>query len=712
MKYTVETNDSLSLICERYYYNANLYPLLGKHNGIEDPYPIQAGQILDLPPHFFVEDRREGSEHKGTFHLQIFEYTPSIQVLFEQKPGGADLDSRFLVVDDEHKALLEREIEWFDRFTPHMEGFIAPQGEPGPESAAHCRALFEIMNEFIDAEDDEAAAAIVDDLDRLLAQRKQIHEQEIRSEEVNPQEVETKSKRGHKIKDGSVRHVFWVSGQRRVRIRSTKIKQHWRTHNRAQTLAKIKEGYLAKGGDGKNGGKKSPTSKDVDLIGYKIFKEDGEWSDEVAKFNDECKIDIINNEIANMSADAEFLRWAVEAKAGATYDWTENRKVFVGGKAQGSFTVAQGNGSFDLNLPSEDGFDLIEFLRKHAPQEKGLIHAKTGKLRLRFTLLFTGTAFVGASASVFAGAGLQLATAKNPGSEGGFEAGLDAFAGAKVQASVALECSAKISTSSDGALEAGDWKALAKVEYGGYAAAGLGLTGSFKFGYYDGRLRLVAKIGLVVKLGAGTFLKVAVDVQQIYKVCLAIAEALDWENISDYVGEQVRDVFQSIIANMILTGRKAKEIIGEIGDSLDDLLRDATDATRRGMGVLKQVDDVMDEYLPGYTGFKRHNRPFLLLRSTHDALETAHRGQSKQEAVIRVIQSIDANNQWSCMTWQLKCNLLEDIAAGGRSTLGRGHAISLITGSIRHEYERTKIRVGLAKRGFDLGELASPATAQ
>ncbi len=50
MTYTVKSGDSLSAIAKDELGNIDLWPSIAKLNGINPPYVIQPGQILELPP--------------------------------------------------------------------------------------------------------------------------------------------------------------------------------------------------------------------------------------------------------------------------------------------------------------------------------------------------------------------------------------------------------------------------------------------------------------------------------------------------------------------------------------------------------------------------------------------------------------------------------------------------------------------------------------
>ena len=48
--YTIQSGDNLSKVSKLFYGNANKYAEIAKHNGIDNPDKIQAGQSINVPP--------------------------------------------------------------------------------------------------------------------------------------------------------------------------------------------------------------------------------------------------------------------------------------------------------------------------------------------------------------------------------------------------------------------------------------------------------------------------------------------------------------------------------------------------------------------------------------------------------------------------------------------------------------------------------------
>lgn len=74
---------------------------------------------------------------------------------------------------------------------------------------------------------------------------------------------------------------------------------------------------------------------------------------------------------------------------------------------------------------------------------------------------------------------------------------------------------------------------------------------------------------------------------------------------------------------------------------------------------------MFDKWLPGYSGFKKFNPNFWMLKSTRDFLKRRNEKKSIQESTIELIDTIDKNKRWGYATWQVKSNLINDICTGG-----------------------------------------------
>ncbi len=592
------------------------------------------------------------------------------------------------IVDTSKMTEIQREIEWMDAFTPYMKVFLEQQkGHKEKDRKAEAQAVLHVMKEFVDADSDEEAKTIIENLDQRISEVKN----DILSDEEQYASV---TAAGHKMKPGDVREVFWVSGKRMVRVRGKKIRSHNRWFSKKQVLQQLKKEQREAEAERK---KRNGPAKEAELKIFekKLFSTGGSWSKEIEEFNKNCNINFFEEStVVDGSIGAQFLRHSAEATFGATANWKEDKAIKIGGKAEGSFALAQAQGTFNVNLPSENGLNLFDILRR---VNTDVVDEDCTDIFLLVQISTKGSAFVGCCAAVSMDLGVSV---KENQESGGLESGLELFAGARTGADTTLALKMKLYSDEDRSenvsLNAIDWTPIAEATYGVWAAIGIGLEAGFQLGYFDSRFRFQAKLGLVLKAGAGQFVKGSIDAANGAKLIWTIARGMNWKHMSKVLDGYVHDLYQGLMLNCFLVGETLEKAYYEFSGSVDEILQNAANAAERGLGELKDIDDSFDRYIPGYSGFKQFNANFLLLRSTYNFLREHNKNYDLKSAAIDRVETAEREGRWKYATWQMKVNLIYDMRYGGAGIGGfseekKENAVIAVLRSARHAEEFAKI---------------------
>jgi peptidoglycan hydrolase-like protein with peptidoglycan-binding domain len=244
------------------------------------------------------------------------------------------------------------------------------------------------------------------------------------------------------------------------------------------------------------------------------------------------------------SAEAKFLRFSYQAKAQSMYDPLRGKidaKIGIGG----SVSLMEGKADLNAYLPNKKGFAL--------PVSEG------EDLRSRFKFYGEVSGFVGAIGELSAGAALSWKPQVDEDDD--FmgvrcEAGLEAFAGAKVQGKVGVA----IEWFNPDPAE-NKWKVLAEFSAGVTFAAGIGITAKFylDFDAKSGSFKFYCKLEIVVKLGMGTEYKGKISIKEIFDFLWALLTRADWGKIAEMS-------FNAFIeASKMMVGSAMMGVLGPVG---------------------------------------------------------------------------------------------------------------------------------------------------
>lgn len=632
--------------------------------------------------------------------IHQYEYEESIQgeVVY-------DINTKEVgILKPEQQEIFKQEVEWMDAFTPYIACLSKEEQDEEKEADRKYMALATliVLDEFNNAVDDVAKSEdIINNIEKKITGKKE----ELKSKGAIDTKAANLSSKVHS-------EVLWAKGQRMVRVRSERIRNHNRWFNRNQVQQQISADNQRSNDEAK----KVAKSAEIKLLEKKFWSKDGALNDKFEEINKNLNAKFFeDSDVINSSIEAKLLRYTTEASAGAQLDWTNKKELKVGAKASGSFSVAEAKGDINVELPNQHGFGLMQYTKDIVPNA---VDDDYTELFFKLVLGINGNAFVGVCASVSAELGLSATEGEKKAAT---TAELDLFAGAKAGASASVEMQMmfvedekmdkvreevqtvgergdkQISAKQIAERGLGKWEKLGGMEVGGFVAAGVGISAVFAVGYFEGRLRYQAKFALVLKVGGGKFMKGFVEVPQVAKFILTIAHNLNWKNISDAFDEQTQLLYHTVMNNCFYLKRTVNEVFGKIEDKFEEVMEFITDLdgfTGAGLESLKIVDDKLDELIPGYTSYKQYNKAFIILK---DAYRKFKELQAKNKAIAIVLEAKGDDERWNYATWQLKVNLIYDMRKGRTDLIDdfnnkeRGDAVLTVLDSARHAQEFDKI---------------------
>jgi hypothetical protein len=601
----------------------------------------------------------------------------------------------FVIVNPSELGPVIKDVNSFDAFKPYMTAFLPAKKANEKEQAALIKAVLAVMKDFIDAKDDTESEKIIKELDKRIKENK---DEILKSGNIA---------KGNKIKNGEIKEYYWASGNKMVRIRSTKIKEHWRTYKLdtkkyKDDLEKTKN-EKEKKTDTKstsnrlwNYVKKPEKESEVKLF-EKVFFDKGNQVYSLGNTNFFEACDQIDAGLG-----AQFLRYSTEASVGSVIDW-KNHKVKVSGKIDGTAALLQGKGHFTLFLPEYDGIDVWATLRKIDPK---FVKSTAKPLYLMLKINIAGSGFVGVCASLGTEIGVNVGqwTEKDAKEKDKAEAkagaSLDLFAGAKASAEISGAGCMKIVDDKNIAQQA-TWDELGSVSWGAYAAAGIGVTIGFKVGYWESRFRYEAAIGVVLKLGAGTSIKGTIAPINIGKFLYTVAVSVDWLHLSDIFEGKVHDLFQSIMMNCLYSEQTVSDVVNEMYDHLPQIMSVGAEYMEKTLYVFQTIDRNLEHYIPGYSGYRNNNAAFWLLKKTYHILKQVNTAEHIKDNAITQTIEINKGNRWQYATWQIKVNLISDMTQGMSimskySDSDRQNSMFSIFSSARNSAEFRKIYMCIA----------------
>ena len=627
------------------------------------------------------------------------------------------------ILDPSFYEEMEKETARMEKFIPFMGCILKQEEDEAREQSRLFRthAVILTYKEFLEAADDATSDQIVNNLaDKVEEKERQLKDKEAFYASVIAKGYDISSDVHAEIL--KVRGKDALAGARMVRVRSEKIKNHCRWFHRDQVKRQL-------GNENRENNKKvdGGTIKTAELNFFKkeIWNEDGGLVPAIEDFNKQCNNAFFtDNPVLDTSVSAQFLRYSTEAVAESKAVWNKDEiDVKIGAKADASFSAAAAQGRFTIQVPDENGFGLMQFLKKEVPN---FIQEEYTEIFMKVVLVTEGNAFVGACASVSTDLGLSCSQDdKKP--EAKAQAGVELFVGAKAQAEASFavdvmfvedtqleemrEATRTVGERGDEMVSAKDikekglsnWRELGKLSAGFYVAAGFGAEATFAFGYFDNHFRFQAKIGATVKLGMGSSLKGTIAPKLVGRFILTIANGFNWKLISDRLDKKAQLLYHTILSNCFYLNEKVDVVYGQFQKNIGkvmDIITNLDGFDRHGLEMFKIVDDKLDEILPGYSSYKQNSMAFIITKAAYRKYKEL---KAKNKAIYTVLDAKNDRTRWNYATWQMKVNLIYDMRSDITDLVDaytdeqRGEAVLAVLKSARHAEEFKKIVKGLEK---------------
>lgn len=620
----------------------------------------------------------------------------------------------FVIVPGSQVGMINNEIQSFESFKPYMIDFFPESAKNEKLQAARIKAVIFYLEKFVQAASDEDAKKILAKLPQAIPEK--------------TQEILKSSNafKASSMKNGDIVRYLRFKDNRTVCLRKSngqKLKKTYKLDTDALNKElKKKEERKEKNEENKRieeqqnlttaelrdqdktinkikkALKNTPTDKSAESTIFEKTLWDADT--QLKKLVDEKFFEELDNFDAGINA--EVLRVASDAKFGATFD-LKKKNIKVGGKADGSVALFQSKADFKIYLPDYDGFDLVALLRKIDPR---IVGADAKPIRLMLQIALEGKAFAGVTASIGLEAGAQLKSTDPENiqnKEAKFEAGVELFAGAKVSAGATISANMKLIENEKTLQQTKGWEGLGNISYGGYLALGIGADLSFKVGYWDGRFRMVAKAGVVVKAGAGTHISCAIDPLNIGKLVYTICVSLNFNGISKVFDEAVQEFYDSLMLNCFYTGQRIAEVSQKLIIEIERFGGSLSRMAEATLSVFQTVDNTFDDYVPGYTGYKQNDATFILLRDTYNYLKRENEKDRRRENAIRTVREAMKDKRWCYANWKIKANLIADMCTGSPGWFrftqeDKENAILEVVNTFRNAEEAYKVEVALAQQ--------------
>jgi hypothetical protein len=560
------------------------------------------------------------------------------------------------------------------------------------QRAAYLEAALGFLSRFCEETDEKKS----DELAKSAAESIEEDKKKIEKDESFAERVLVK---GSGMEAGWVQKVYSTRGKRALWVRPGAVGSHVRWMTKKQALKAIQKDYKNSAEEDKEKATGKTPARINELNFYELFdSKKGTFAPGVEKYFEEIGLKeyLVEDRHLQGGASIQALRYSLEGKIGSNINWKKEREVKIEAKVEGSLSLIAGQGHFDIYLPNKEGFDLIAAVQGMAP---GLFKAGTKPMPFQIQLKMAGNAFVGACASASGGLGISLKAKK----EGGVECGLEAFAGAKVGAEAGIAIRVKLWNDKG----EGKFEDLSEVTYGAWGAVGIGAEFVFKLGYYEGKYRFQMRAGVVLKAGAGQYLKASVNANKVATMIWTLGCAVRWDRMHDILSDAIWDLYQALMYHALALGGTIESAGLELVKEFEGAASSVSHEAEVGLGQLKTVDDTFDKYVPGYSGFKQFHPTFLLLRSTYHYLKEVNHAEDLKQNAIRLVRQTERTNRWMYMTPEVKENLIVELAYGGSGIRGtdedKEECIILILRSLRTKREFHQILDRLKdRRGVEL----------
>jgi len=360
---------------------------------------------------------------------------------------------------------------------------------------------------------------------RLTVEQETMFDRLVRTSPPQPVEVVAKPQSGSGRPIVEIKHTG-TGGYRYVRREMVaQFRENWRPLKMGDIRAAMKAGEFERAWGEAKQGLKTNRSLKVKLA---------EWQTSEDNFFNQLEIELVKassaTEDGRFAADAEAQMFRFASKAGLEAGYDPNKQeAYIGGKAEGAYSLLQGQASLKAQLPNAKGTEL---LLKYEDAAGGQKELHCGFIRADAEYKIQG--FAGACASLAANAKVST-DPSNVGIWG--ETNGEAFAGATVSNEASFSVKWKTAYQAvTGPISAADWapekadakfKSLLEVKPEAAISFGIGLGVDFRVDLIDGKLYLYLKGNLVLGAGGGGGVAAELNGSQIWELIKFIRWSLE-----------------------------------------------------------------------------------------------------------------------------------------------------------------------------------------
>lgn len=498
------------------------------------------------------------------------------------------------------------------------------------------------------------------------------------------------------LPDKHLVQAYSIQGKKWTRIRSDKMRNHWRSYNVDKSLLEPKSNA--------GGGKSLPRNKLVaamrdvskkvkdDLAGGISFKRQiakGSVSASVTELWDASWlkwVDAVNDSLVysgssgyhDLSAGAQLLR--AYAGFGVELGYNPKKNSYgLTGHAEARAILAEAKARFDGYVPHRDGWHaLIPYGAPKASEAGPQKALNFGYFRGRLTI--TSHAMLGAS--IFGTAGIEyspgagnsvLVKPSAAGAKGQVSAG--AFAGVEAGGGLAgaLEWqNPGWREGENGAIRDAKWAAIIEIGVAVAGNAGIGGEVDFYITFENGKFMFRAKAQLVIGLGAKGSLKGTIGFDTIYEFVMYVYHQLN-DNNFDYLEFMDESAFNFVVGMVLYCLEKGIDLARLTADGVSQIIVGISDLSNAISADFSSAAKA--------EAYAKHikSRPFALIFSPPEAKGAVlyrlsqtfyfSREEHQEAAILTVVGTMQSRREWEQVVERITPNGAKSSAAAGMARL-------------------------------------------
>ena len=142
-------------------------------------------------------------------------------------------------------------------------------------------------------------------------------------------------------------------------------------------------------------------------------------------------------------------------------------------------------------------------------------------------------------------------------------------------------------------------------------------------------------------------------------------------------------------------------MVQDIQDDIKTILESANRGASTSLTTLKNINNTLDAYIPGYSGFKQYHVGFWVMKKVYNTVVNNESADDCNKA-IAFVKSI-TDDRWKYATKHLKINLIAEMCTAGTTIIlldggaAKRKAMLKILGTARTDSEFAGIMEGVQK---------------